>query len=39
LKIFSFCSNQDELAVFTLYILTNKLLDHSVAYTYEKVVK
>jgi len=32
--MFAFCSNQVELAVFTLYISTNKLLGQSVVYTY-----
>jgi len=39
LKIFLFCSNQVELAVFTLYISTNKLIVQSVVCSYQKVVK
>jgi len=39
LKMFSFCSNQVELPVFTLYISTSKLLVQSVVYTYQNVVK
>jgi len=35
----SFCSNQFELEIFTLYISTNKLLGQSVVYTYQKFVK
>jgi len=38
-KIFLFCSSQVELAVFTLYISTIKLLFQSAVYTYQKVVK
>jgi len=37
--MFSLCANQVDLAVFTLYMLSNKLLDQSVVYTYQKVVK
>jgi len=39
LKIFLLCSNQVELAVFTLYISTYKLLDQSIVYTYQKFDK
>jgi len=37
LNIFSISSNQVELAVFTLYISTNKPLVQSIMYTYQKV--
>jgi len=36
--MFSFCSNEVELAVFSLYILTNKLLVQPIVYTYQKVL-
>jgi len=39
MKLFLFCLNQVELAVFKYIVCTSKLLVQPLVYTYQKVVK